>query len=109
MAASGSLCAAEIVHDSYWADNHDFVNQQVGVRVVDGIVQGTDDALTQRIQSTWTRPGHPADYLSLPNVQRVAAVLSEERFNSWMPNRHANFTYDAFLRAVAKFPAFCHE
>ena len=38
LAAIASLASAEIVSNSYWSDNHDFVNAAVGVEVVDGIV-----------------------------------------------------------------------
>lgn len=47
--------------------------------------------------------------MSMANVQRVAGVFNEETFNSWLPNKNAIYTYDSFLRAVGKFPAFCGE
>jgi len=49
LAAIASLANAEIKTDSYWADNHDLENATVGIKVVDGIVEGTNDSLTQRI------------------------------------------------------------
>ena len=48
-AAFASLSNAEIVKDAYWEENHDFTDATVGVEVVDGVVQGTSAALTQRI------------------------------------------------------------
>ena len=49
LAAIASLASAEIKTDSYWADNHDFENTTIGIKVVDGIVEGTNDSFTQRI------------------------------------------------------------
>ena len=48
-AAIASFANAEIKTDTYWAANHDFENATIGVKVVDGIVEGTSAALTQRI------------------------------------------------------------
>ena len=36
-------------------------------------------------------------------------MFTEAKFNSWFPNKNAIYTYDSFLKAVAKFPAFCNE
>ena len=49
LAAIASLANAEIKTDAYWADNHDLTNAGIGIEVVDGIVFGTSDSLTQRI------------------------------------------------------------
>ena len=80
LAVLASVSNAEIVSNSYWEDNHDFVNAAVGVQVVDGIVFGADAALTQLIQSTWTAVGHQ-DAAYQENVLRVQAVFSEDTFN----------------------------
>ena len=109
LAAIASFANAEIKTDTYWAANHDFENATIGIKVVDGIVEGTSAALTQRIQSTWTSVGHSSTYMLMPNVERVMSVFPETKFNAWFPDRNAIYTYDSFLRAVGKFPAFCNE
>jgi hypothetical protein len=44
------------------------------------------------------------------NVQRVKQHLSENQFDELFPIRDKDFyTYNGFLRAVAKFPAFCND
>ena len=49
LAAIASFANAEIKTDSYWADNHDFTNAAIGIKVFDGIVEGMDALGTQRI------------------------------------------------------------
>ena len=49
LAAITSIARAEIKKDSYWAQEHDFESAAIGVKVVDGIVEGTNAAFTQRI------------------------------------------------------------
>jgi len=53
--------------------------------------------------------GHSAVYMRKDNVQRVITVFPESTFNSWSSSKNAIYTYDSFLKAVAKFPAFCNE
>lgn len=36
-------------------------------------------------------------------------MLSEDSWSSGFPMANAAYTYDNFLRAAAKFPAFCNE
>ena len=36
-------------------------------------------------------------------------MFPEAKFNEWFPNKNAIYTYTSFLKAVAKFPAFCGE
>ena len=67
------------------------------------------DVDNQFIKSPWTIPGHPDDYASKPNTMRVKSVLPESTFNDWLADGNSMYTYNSFLRAVAKFPAFCGE
>ncbi|MCW9015662.1 MAG: hypothetical protein OQJ89_01725, partial [Kangiellaceae bacterium] len=41
------------------------------------------------------------------NVKRVEAILNETLWNYTFPERHQDYSYTRFLRAVAKFKAFC--
>jgi len=43
------------------------------------------------------------------NVQRVMNAISKESWEYLMPFRNVIFTYEEFLTAVSKFPAFCGE
>ena len=43
------------------------------------------------------------------NVQRVERVLSPNDWELVFPIRHKSYTYDRFLKAVARFPAFCGD
>ncbi|WP_020412392.1 glycoside hydrolase family 19 protein [Microbulbifer sp. VTAC004] len=43
------------------------------------------------------------------NVLRVESIISEDTWDYLFPVRADEYTYTNFLRAVAKFPAFCGE
>lgn len=50
--------------------------------------------------------------MTAENVERVKAIFPRSTFNDWTDaTADANYyrQYDNFLRAVAKFPAFCNE
>jgi chitodextrinase len=47
--------------------------------------------------------------MEFPNVQRVAALLPESKYNEVFPMKNDLYTYQGFLRALAKFPKFCGE
>jgi len=50
-----------------------------------------------------------SDYGTKPNVERVASILSESKYDELFPIRDSMFTYTNFLKAVGKFPMFCNE
>ena len=41
------------------------------------------------------------------NVQNVENVFPENKFIEFFPNRNEAYTYDNFLKAIAKYPAIC--
>ncbi len=47
--------------------------------------------------------------MSNDNVGRVRSVFTKSNWDDWLPNADAIYTYNKFLQAVAKFPAFCGE
>jgi len=49
------------------------------------------------------------NYMDFPNVQRVAEILPEAAYEHVFAMRNALYTYQGFLRAIAKFPKFCGE
>lgn len=40
---------------------------------------------------------------------RVGSHISEAKFNELFPLANSFYTYNNFLKAVAKFPAFCNQ
>ena len=41
------------------------------------------------------------------NVKRVERIIDESQWNYLFPVRNSSYTYNNFLKAAAKFPAFC--
>ena len=97
---------AEIVDNSYWA-NHNFTDSTYQVTVTNGKVSGADAVTDQFMTSAWTSVGHPEDYLSQTNVARVSTLFPQTLFELEFPD--SVYSYDSFLKAVAKFPSFCDE
>jgi len=100
---------AEIVDSVFWESAaHNWTG--TGMQVQNGKVSGTNDALDQFIKSPLTQPSHPDGQLEgFENVDRVKLVFSEADWDETMADANEHYTYEAFLRAVAKFPAFCNE
>jgi chitodextrinase len=53
--------------------------------------------------------GAVLDYEDFDNVQRVAAIVTETKYNEVFPMKNDLYTYQGFLRSIAKFPKFCGE
>lgn len=53
--------------------------------------------------------GDVPDYQEKANVKRVERVLGDTGFEHLFPLRNEIYTYEGFLRAVGKWPAFCGE
>lgn len=49
----------------------------------------------------------PGNATNPENVQRVESIVDAERWDFFFPRRAPEYTYTSFLRAIAKFPAFC--
>lgn len=111
--ASALLLAATaqagIVQNSYWADNHNFISSVHNVKIEDGITYGNNAATDQLMRSGWSLEGHPDDYDSYTNVNLVKSVFPASTYSDWFPSANSIYSYDSFLRAVAKYPAFCGE
>ena len=43
------------------------------------------------------------------NVKRVESIVSEDDWDYYFPRRAPEYTYTNFLKAIAKFPAFCGD
>ena len=73
-----------------------------------------DSTLERILNSVETVEGTPSVDLQNPsnnpeNVQRVMRLVSAEDFDFFFPQAAAVYTYESFLTAIAKFPAFCNE
>ena len=99
---------AGIIQSKFWK-RHDIQADSMGMKVVDGITYGTSEEMNQIIKSGWSADGHPADYETWRNVKLVKEVFPEATYKEWFPKANRIYTYESFLRAVAKFPAFCGE
>ena len=101
---------AEIIDNAFW-QGHNMTYAQQKIQIVNGIVEGTDEFTNQFVQSPWSANGHTEDYRLSDNVVRIRLLMSEAKFNEIFPeaDRDCHYTYDSFLRAAAKYPAFCNE
>lgn len=49
------------------------------------------------------------DYMSMANVQRVTRLFTAADWSRGFPLANPVYSWDEFLKAVAKFPGFCSE
>lgn len=79
--------------------------------VTNGVFYSNDAATLRRITSPISKDGdiNTQDYTNFDNVARVMNFFPEAMWPSAFPQANAIYTYDNFLKAVAKFPAFCGE
>jgi len=69
-----------------------------------------DPAVDRRIKAPHTVDGDIGeDYMTRTNVARVRSLFSEADFENNFPFADPFYTYENFLKAVAKFPNFCNE
>jgi chitodextrinase len=107
--ASISTVKASISTEGLWTNN-DWTETSTGYKFTNG-VPGSDDTLTnRRITSPHAlAESQLSDWETKANVQRVTSHLSEDAFDFFFPLADSLYTYENFLKAVAKFPAFCNE
>jgi chitodextrinase len=104
-----TIALAEIQEDGLWT-GHDWEDDFYGIGVDNGIPYATDSwEVARMIDSPRPLPGSVPDYLDQPNVQRVLEIIDAEDWAYLFPKRNAVYTFDGFLNAVGKFPAFCGE
>lgn len=103
------LAKAAIVADGLWTGN-DWYDSVYNIGVVNGVPYSNDPFEQRRITAPLTIDG-PVDsiYLDRENVQRVMSIFSAADWTAGFPQADPIYTYDNFLRAVAKFPSFCGE
>jgi predicted nucleotide-binding protein (sugar kinase/HSP70/actin superfamily) len=99
---------ARIRSSGIW-DDVDWYDNAAKVGVVDGEPYSNDTDVNRRIISAIATEGDVLNYMEFDNVQRVADILPETKYNDLFPMKNALYTYQGFLRAIAKFPKFCGE
>ena len=54
--------------------------------------------------------GEPTDIDASPNVQNIKSYIPDSAaWDAMFPKRADLYTYESFLKAAAKYPAFCNE
>ena len=79
------------------------------IGVHNGEPYSKDAETKRRITSPMALDGPVSDYKSKANVKRVMELMDEDAWEALFPYRNELYTYDGFLEAVGKFPAFCGE
>ena len=70
---------------------------------------GMNETTQKRINAPKPVDGALGDYKQQANVKLLESFFSEDNFNYLFPKRNDIYTYDSFVKAVAKFPYFCGE
>ena len=102
---------AGIVEDGLWTGNDWFDNQSL-IGVENGVPYSTNANQHRRITAPIARDGpiEGTDYLEYDNVKNIMMYIPDEStWNDMFPMRNDIYTYDSFLKASAKYPAFCNE
>lgn len=86
----------------------------MGFKVVDGAFIATSPSLIRYLNSVKALPGTPTVDLANPsnnpaNVQRIMRLFKKSDWDYLFPVANKVYTYETFLQAAAKFPAFCNE
>lgn len=104
----GQLANAAIKAEGPWTGK-DWYDNTNKVGVSNGVPYSNDDIVNHRLVAPLSKDTDMADYMSMANAQRVASIFPESQWASAFPYANSVYSYDDFLKAVAKFPAFCNE
>ena len=99
---------AAIVADGPWTGN-DWYNNSAKIGVKNGIPYSKDQLTQHMLTAPLTLDGPINEYMSMKNVQLVNKIFPASKWSTAFPHANAVYTHDNFLKAVAKFPAFCNE
>lgn len=83
---------ARIKSSGIWDDN-DWYDDIADVGVEDGEPYSDDPDVRRRIISAIATEGDVLNYMEFPNVQRVAALLPESKYNEVFPMKNDLYTY----------------
>jgi len=99
---------ARIRSSGIW-DDYDWYDPSVEIGVLDGEPYSNDPDVDRRIVAAIATEGAVTNYMDFDNVQRVARLLPETKYDHVFPMKNDLYTYQGFLRSLAKFPKFCGE
>ena len=99
---------SKIVETGPWTGK-DWEDSAAGIKVVNGEPMGMNGDAQKRIDAPKPVDGALGDYKQQANVKLLESFFTQENFEYLFPKRNAIYTYDAFVKAVAKFPHFCGE
>ena len=91
-----------------WTGN-DWYDSANKIGVKNGKPYSNDADVNRTLTAPLSKDGPIDDYLSMANVQLVQSFFSQSDWNAGFPLADPVYTYDNFLKAVSKFPAFCNE
>ena len=76
---------------------------------MNGIPYSTDPDMQNVLTAPLSLDGPLDAYLDMKNVQLVQSIFPESDWSVAFPYANPVYTYDNFLKAVAKFPKFCND
>jgi hypothetical protein len=97
-----------IVENGPWTGN-DWYDAANKIGVNNGKVYSNENARKRTLKSALSLDGGVDDYMKMRNVQRVARLFTQADWDRGFPLANAVYSREEFLKAVAKFPAFCNE
>ena len=99
---------AAIVSDGPWTGK-DWYNNNKQIGVKNGVPYSKDPAVQKVLTAPLSLDGPIDNYLNMKNVQLVQSILPASDWPIAFPYADEVYSYDSFLKAVAKFPAFCND
>ena len=102
--------AGAIPEDGIWTgSNHEFYDEVTKIGVKNGKPYSNDTEKRRWLEAAWTIDGKVDDYLETDHIKRVKTIFPEADWNAQFTHIDALYTYKAFIKSVAEFPAFCNE
>ena len=99
---------AAIVADGPWTGK-DWYDSSYKMGVQNGVPYSNDPEMQNVLRAPLSLDTSIDNYLSMKNVQLVKDIFPADQWPVAFPMANALYTYDSFLKAVAKFPAFCND
>ena len=112
LAMLSNFASAAIKTDGLWSgEANEFYDEVKKYGVKNGEPYSLDDDVKHRMTAPMTLDESVENnYLQKDNVKTVVELIkSVEEWDKIFPLANDVFTYENFLKAVAKFPHFCNE
>ena len=101
----GGIHSKIVTNSPLWEE--DWYDENTNIGVNNGEPYSKDREFERFIKAPLTLEGDDSDFMTQNNVQRVLRVFPGDNFEEMFPFRNQMYTYDGFLRAIGKYPAFC--